>query len=76
MGSKRKFNNVDKHDKFCYDNVTWKVKTKFFNAILSFVNASIEQTQIEKPKKYSKKILHSKPFLLKTNQNIIKSMIS
>lgn len=46
MGSKRKFNNGDKHDKFCYDNVTWKAKTKSFDAILSFANASIEPIQI------------------------------
>lgn len=76
MGLKRKFNNAGKHDKSCYDNVTRKAKTKFFDTILSFVNIFIQPTQIENPKKYSKKILHSKPFLLKTNQNIIKSMIS
>lgn len=74
IGHKRKFNYGGKHDKFCYDNVTRKAKTKFFDAILSFVNASIEPIQIKNPKKYSKKKLYSKPFLLKTNQNIIKTI--
>ena len=55
IGRKRRFNYGGKHDKFCYDNVTRKAKTKFFDAILSFVNASIEPIQIKNPKKYSKK---------------------
>ena len=74
MGRKRKINTGGKHDKFCYDNVTRKAKTKFFDAILSFVNSSIEPIEIENPKKYSKKKLYSKPFFLKNNQNIIKNI--
>ena len=68
VGRKRKNDKGGKHNKFSYDNVTRKLKTKLFESILSFLNSSLIPVQIENPKKYSKKILYSKPFFLKINQ--------
>ena len=74
VGRKRKNDKGGKHNKFSYDNVTRKLKTKLFESILSFLNSSLVPVQIENPKKYSKKILYSKPFFLKINQEIIKDI--
>ena len=74
VGRKRKNNVGGKHSKFSYDNVTRKFKTKFFDSLLTFLNASLISVQIENPKKYSKKILYSKPFFLKIDQEIIKDI--
>ena len=63
-----------KHDKYCYDNLTRKLKTKLFESILIVLNASINKVQIENPKKYSKKILYSRDFFLKVDQEIIKDI--
>lgn len=71
VGHKRK---EKKHDKFSYDNLTRKVKSKLFDSISSFLNSSLEKVQKENPKKYSKKILYSKPFFLKIDQQIIKDI--
>ena len=73
-GRKRKNEESGKHDKYCYDNVTRKLKTKLFESILTVLNASINKVQIENPKKYSKKILYSRDFFLKVDQEIIKDI--
>ena len=73
-GRKRKNEESGKHDKYSYDNVTRKIKTKLFESILTVLNGSIEKVQIENPKKYSKKILYSKDFFLKVDQEIIKDI--
>ena len=57
LGKKRE--KGTKHDKFCYDNLTRKVKSKLFWVILNFLNSSLS-------KKFS-----SKYFFLKIRQNII-----
>ena len=74
VGRKRKNEQGGKHDKYYYDNVTRKLKTKLFEAILVILNASFKKVQIENPKKYSKKILYAKDFFLKINQEIIKDI--
>ena len=74
VGRKRKNEQGGKHDKYCYDNVTRKLKTKLFESILIILNASIKKVQIENPKKYSKKILYAKDFFLKVDQEIIKDI--
>ena len=74
VGRKRKNEQGGKHDKYSYDNVTRKIKTKLFEAILVILNLSIKPIQIENPKKYSKKILYSKDFFLKIDQEIIKDI--
>lgn len=74
VGRKRRNNMGGKHNKFSYDNVTRKFKTKFFDSLLVFINASLIPVQIENPKKYSKKILYNKPFFLKIDQEIIKDI--
>lgn len=74
VGRKRKNDKGGKHNKYSYDNVTRKLKTKLFESILSFLNSSLVPVQIENPKKYSKKILYSKPFFLKISQEIIKDI--
>ena len=74
LGRKRKNSNKGKHTKFSYDNLTRKLKSKLFESILLFLNSSFTKVQIENPRKYSKKILYSKPFFLKINQDIIKDI--
>ena len=74
VGTKRKIGNGGKHDKFCYDNVTRKLKTKLFESILNFLNSSLEKVEIENTRKYSKKKVYSKPIFLKINQEIIKDI--
>ena len=39
IGKKRKNYKNGKHDKFCYDNLTRKVKSKLFEAILNILNS-------------------------------------
>ena len=73
IGRKRK-SSGGKHNKFCYDNVTRKLKTKLFESILNFLNASLEKVEVENTRKYSKKKLYSKPIFLKINQDIIKDI--
>ena len=70
VGRKKKNNLNGKHDKFSYDNVTRKVKTKLFDSILSFLNSSMKEVTIENPKNQKKKNI--KPFFLKIEQKIIK----
>ena len=74
VGNKRKRTNGGKHNKFCYDNVTRKFKTKFFESLLSYLNSSTEKIEIENTKKFSKKKVYSKPIFLKINQEIIKNI--
>ena len=73
IGRKRK-SSGGKHNKFCYDNVTRKLKTKLFESILNFLNASLEKVEVENTRKYSKKKIYSKPIFLKINQDIIKDI--
>ena len=72
VGRKKMQNLNGKHDKFAYDNVTRKVKTKLFDSILVVVNASTEEVVVENPKKNSKKQKIVKPFFVKIDQKIIK----
>lgn len=74
VGRKRKDGMGGKHNKYCYDNVTRKLKTKLFESILNVLNISLQKVEIENTKKYSKKKLYSKPFFLKINQDIIKDI--
>ena len=70
---RKKLNNLNgKHDKFAYDNVTRKVKTKLFDSILVVMNDSTEEVVVENPKKNSKKQKTVKPFFVKIDQKIIK----
>ena len=71
LGKKRNLSNGRKHDKFCYDNMTRKLKTKLFETILYCTNSSIEPIPVENEKK-KKKI--KKLFFLKINQKIIKDI--
>jgi hypothetical protein len=75
-GRKRKFNlsSNGKHDKFCYDNIVRKVKTKLFEIILFFINLSIIPIEKENQKKNSKKKEFYKPLLVKIDQEIIKTI--
>jgi hypothetical protein len=75
-GRKRKFNlsSNGKHDKFCYDNIVRKVKTKLFEIILFFINLSIIPVEKENQKKNSKKKEFYKPLLVKIDQEIIKTI--
>ena len=72
VGRKKLHNLNGKHDKFAYDNVTRKVKTKLFDSILVVMNASTEEIVVEFPKKNSKKQKTVKPFFVKIDQKIIK----
>ena len=74
VGRKKMHNLNGKHDKFAYDNVTRKVKTKLFDSILVVMNASTEEVVVvvENPKKNSKKQKTVKPFFVKIDQKIIK----
>ena len=62
MGRKRNLSNGGKHDKSCYDNMTRKLKVKFFDSVLSYTNSSIEPMEVEneKKKKENKKIIFLK----------------
>ena len=51
VGRKRKDGQGGKHNKYCYDNVTRKLKTKLFESILNYLNSSLEKVEKENPKK-------------------------
>ena len=71
LGKKRNLSNGGKHDKSCYDNMTRKLKVKFFDSVLSYTNSSIEPMEVENEKKKKKT---KKLFFLKINQKIIKDI--
>ena len=71
-GRKKKFGNPGKHNKFSPDNIMRKIKTNLFEILLRFINDSIKENEIFEKKK--KKIISIKPFLLKPNQEIIRSI--
>ena len=75
-GRKRKFNFgvKGKHDKFCKDNIVRKVKTNLFEIILFFINSSITRIEKENKNKNSKKKYFYKPYLVKIDQEIIKTI--
>ena len=75
-GRKRKnnFGGNGKHDKFCKDNIVRKVKTNLFEIILFFINFSITPIEKENKSKNSKKKIIYKPFLVKIDQEIIKTI--
>ena len=75
-GRKRKFNfgGNGKHDKFCKDNIVRKVKTNLFEIILFFINLSIKSIEKENKSKNSKKKYFYKPYLVKIDQEIIKTI--
>jgi hypothetical protein len=75
-GRKRKgnFGGNGKHDKFCKDNIVRKVKTNLFEIILFFINFSITPIEKENKNKNSKKKIIYKPFLVKIDQEIIKTI--
>jgi hypothetical protein len=63
------------HDKYCYDNMTKKLKQLLMNSILNFVNTTIikeeKETSAQKRKKNSKWKVNLTPCLVKIDQNII-----
>ena len=61
-----------KHNKFCYDNMTRKLKSRLFAAILSVLNLSIKGIETNNSLNNSEKIYW--PFFLKINQDIIKDI--
>jgi hypothetical protein len=75
-GRKRKgnFGGNGKHDKFCKDNIVRKVKTNLFEIILFFINCSITPIEKENKSKNSKKKIIYQPFLVKIDQEIIKTI--
>ena len=73
VGRKRK-SGMGKHNKYCYDNITRKFKSKLFESILNFLNSSLKKVEIENTRKFSKKKVYSKPVFLKINQEIIKNI--
>lgn len=71
-GRNSKFSMVEKkHNKYWQDNLVRKIKTKFFDVLLRYINGSVVEIELVNPKKNSKKILVSKPFLVKINQDTI-----
>lgn len=74
MTGRKRNNQIGKHSKYSYDNVTRKLKTKLFEVLLLFLNSSLVPIEIENPKKFSKKKIYSKPFFLKISQDIIKDI--
>ena len=73
LGRKSKFNLGGKHNKFCSDNIVRKAKTNIFEIILILINMSIMPKK-EIQKKNSEKKISIKPFLVKIDQKIIKSI--
>lgn len=71
-GRKRKNCMGGKHNKFCYDNMTRKLKSRLFAAILSVLNLSIKGIETNNSLNNSEKIYW--PFFLKINQDIIKDI--
>ena len=43
LGRKKKSSGMGKHNKFCYDNLIRKAKTKLFKAIIKYINKSIKK---------------------------------
>ena len=73
-GRNSKFKMGGKHTKFSSDNIIRKIKSNLFDVILRYINASMEEEEVEIYEKNLKKIILSKPFLLKINQEIIKNI--
>ena len=73
-GRKRKNNMGGKHNKFCNDNLTRKLKSKLFGGILSLLNSSTKGTEINDLQNNLQKKISSKPFFLKIDQEIIKDI--
>lgn len=63
------------HDKYCYDNMTKKLKQLLINSILNFVNTILieeeKDSSTQKRKKISKWKVNLTPCLVKIDQNII-----
>lgn len=72
-GRKRKNCMGGKHSKFCYDNMTRKLKSKLFDAILTVLNSSIKETEKSESQNNLEKN-NNKPFFLKITQDIIKDI--
>ena len=74
LGRKRKNEKPGKHSKFSPDNITRKLKTKFFEALLIFINSNII-----KYTKYSILLKLEKEFntntSVKFNQNLLKQTL-
>ena len=73
-GRNSKFKMGGKHNKFSSDNIIRKIKSNLFDAILRYINASMKEEEVEIYEKNFKKIILSKPFLLKISQEIIKNI--
>ena len=73
-GRNSKFKMGGKHNKFSSDNIIRKIKSNLFDVILRYINASMKEEEVEIYEKNSKKIILSKPFLLKISQEIIKNI--
>ena len=72
-GRKSKFKIGGKHNKFSPDNMVRKLKSNLFEVLLRFINASIEEEEVEVLDKNKKTKICLKPFLLKIDQEIIKN---
>lgn len=70
LGRKRQNNMAGKHNKFSYDNMVRKLKSKFFEALLKFINESMIEEPDENDKFNGKKKKAYKPFLLKLEKNV------
>ena len=68
----RKRTEIGKHNKFCKDNLTRKLKGKLFDAILNYINASFVTNKFEIFK--TNLNIKKKPFFLKIKQDIIKNI--
>ena len=60
-----------KHDKFYPDNLSRKLKPRLFALIKNLLNSSMKKIRIKNGNIFSKRILYSKPFFLKIEQDII-----
>ena len=74
LGRKRKYIYGGKHNKFSNDNMTRKLKSKLFEAILKILNDSFSPVIFETSKNNLNKIYNIKPFFLKIKQDIIKNI--
>lgn len=74
LGRKRKYIYGGKHNKFSNDNMTRKLKSKLFDAILKILNKSFASSIFETSKNNLNKINNIKPFFLKIKQEIIKNI--
>jgi len=73
-GRNSKFKMGGKHNKFSPDNIIRKIKSNLFDVLLRYINNAMEEEEVEITEKNIKKIILSKPFLLKINQEIIKNI--